>query len=267
MISHKKNMVAKLIQSLVFTAFLAVCAASPAHASIAAGSKAPPPSAGGALYLDEEIFDETFDETDTDQAVYVGGERVIAAKPGLDSQGFVLNPVVRGAIARFGPFHVVAPDRAVLNGLTDSASPEDFAKMLRLFPAIGMIEMADCPGTVDDDANLRLARMIRAAHLATFVGNRGSVRSGAVELFLAGERRIAAPRAEFAVHSWQDNAGLEADDFAADDPIHQRYLAFYVDMGLSAAQASAFYAMTNAASFDSPRWLTTAQFRQYAALN
>ena len=55
--------------------------------------------------------------------------------------------------------------------------------------------------TEDDGANLRLGRMIRARGIATYVPAGGSVRSGGVELFLAGARRFADPDAEFAVHA------------------------------------------------------------------
>ena len=67
-----------------------------------------------------------------------------------------------------------------------------------------MLEMIEAPGTEDDRANLRLGRLIRARGIATHVPAGGSVRSGGVELFLAGTRRIADPGAEFAVHAWAD---------------------------------------------------------------
>src|SRR3546814_10235953 len=64
--------------------------------------------------------------------------------------------------------------------------------------------MIDCPGSLDEEANLALARAIRRAGMETVVPAGGSVRSGAVELWLAGTVRRAAPDAEFGVHSWAD---------------------------------------------------------------
>ena len=78
--------------------------------------------------------------------------------------------------------------------------------------------MVECPGTDDDRANLRLGLMIHARGMTTHVPPGGSVRSGAVELFLAGAQRIADPGAEFAVHSWSDEFGLEPRDYAPDSP-------------------------------------------------
>ena len=84
--------------------------------------------------------------------------------------------------------------------------------------------MVECPGTRDDRANLAVGRMICAAGLVTHVPAIGSVRSGAVELFLAGAERDIAQGAEFAVHSWMDAYGREADDFAMHAPENRQYL-------------------------------------------
>ena len=94
-----------------------------------------------------------------------------------------------------------------------------------------------------------------------------SVRSGEVELFLAGAQRRAAPSAEFAGHSWRDADGLEARDFPASDPVNRAYLAYYREMGLSEAQAQAFYAMTNAVPHDEARWLDPRELATYAPID
>lgn len=165
----------------------------------------------------------------------------------------------------YGPFRVLDAGRAALVGVTDARSPDAFAAMLREHPGIGLIEMIECPGTEDDRANLRLGRMIRAAGLATHVPAGGSVRSGAVELFLAGARRSVDPRAEFAVHAWMDEDGLEATDYAASAPDNRKYLDYYRQMGMSAARARAFYALTNSVPHDGALWLTGAQMARWVA--
>ena len=170
-------------------------------------------------------------------------------------------------LASFGPFHMVTPDRAELIGSIESETPAQFRALLRAFPAIRQIDMVECPGTGDDEANLALARMVRGAGIATYVPDGGSVRSGGVELFLAGAKRRAAPDAEFAVHSWRDEDGYEADDFAANDPVHQEYIAFYRDMGLSDGEARAFYAMTNSAPHDDALYLKSTDLARYVRLD
>lgn len=173
----------------------------------------------------------------------------------------------RTPLASFGPFHMVAPDRAELIGSIESETPAQFRALLRAFPGLAQIDMVECPGTGDDEANLALARMVRKAGIATYVPDGGSVRSGGVELFLAGAKRSAAPTAEFAVHSWMDEDGLEADDYAANDPAHREYLNFYREMGMGDGEARAFYAMTNSAPHDDAHYLTSRDIARYVRLD
>ena len=169
----------------------------------------------------------------------------------------------REAIASYGPFRVLDGARAALVDVTDAASPAQFAAMLRDFPALTTLEMVECPGTEDDRATLAIGRMIRAAGIATHVPRGGSVRSGAVELFLAGATRQIDDGAEFAVHSWIDEDGREADDFAADAAVHAPYIAYYREMGMDEAGARAFYAMTNSVGFAEAKWLDAGEMRRW----
>jgi hypothetical protein len=173
----------------------------------------------------------------------------------------------RTPLASFGPFHMVSADRAELIGSIESETPAQFRALLKSFPGLKQIDMIECPGTGDDEANLSLARMVRRAGVATFVPNGGSVRSGGVELFLAGAERKAEAGAEFAVHSWRDEDGMEADDFAANDPVHQAYIAYYREMGMSDMQARSFYAMTNSAPHDDVLYLKPKDIAAYLPLS
>lgn len=172
-------------------------------------------------------------------------------------------PQLPRGIARFGPFRVIDAQRAALVDATDARTPRAFAAMMRAYPRIAMLEMVECPGTDDDTANLMVGRMIRAAGLITHVPAHGSVRSGAVELFLAGKERWIDDGAEFAVHSWQDSYGREARDFAADSPVNRAYVDYYQSMGMSAPQARAFYDMTNSMPNADARWLTAQDMRRW----
>ena len=171
------------------------------------------------------------------------------------------------SLANFGPFRVVASNRAELDGSIESDTPAQFRAMLSAYPDIEQIDMIDCPGTDDDEANFAVAHMLRKAGITTYVPNGGSVRSGGVELFLAGVKRHADPGAEFAVHSWMDGDGLEADDYAANDEIHQPYIDYYREVGMTPDKAKAFYAMTNSASFDDALYLKPRDIAAYIPLD
>lgn len=205
--------------------------------------------------------------TVVETTVEVIEEEVDVAAAGSDrfiASGQVAVP--RGT-ATFGPFRVLDPARAALVGPTDERSPGAFPAMLAANPGLSTLGLVECPGTEDDRANLALGRLIRAHGLATHVPAGGSVRSGAVELFLAGVRHRAEPGAEFAVHAWADEDGREATDYPAAAPENRAYLDYYREMGMSPIEASAFYAMTNSVPNASARWLNAAQMEMWVRYN
>jgi hypothetical protein len=201
-------------------------------------------------------YDFAFVESDpasTTPVAPTGGERLVEISAATPA----------GPPAAYGPFRLVDATRAALVGVTDDASVGAFEALLRDNPGVATLEMIDCPGTEDDRANLRLGRLIRARGIATHVPGNGFVGSGAVELYLAGVRRSAEAGAEFAVHSWEDDAGREPADFAADAPQNRAYIDYYRAMGMDEEAARSFYAMTNSVPFAQARWLTAAEMNRW----
>ena len=204
--------------------------------------------ADGSRVTTTTIVSEVIEEWD---AASGGGERAVD----------VARPHKTAGLAQFGPFTVIDERRAAFSGITDSASPAAFRRMLAAYPALDTLEFGDCAGTFDDRANLQVARMIRDAGLTTHVPASGSVRSGAVELFLGGAERRIDDGAEFAVHAWEDEDGLQASDYALGHEQNAKYLAFYRAMGMSESDALAFYAMTNSVRHEDALWLDAADMR------
>lgn len=256
---------AALVRTLIIAAFAALLAFAPAYAqpvmTVTTTVTWTYDDAGdaddGAGYIDESaaLLDDEGLAEDAD----LGATRRYAPSATLATLG--------QAKARFGPFAVVDAATVRMAGDVTSATPRQFAAMLAAFPGLKRVEMIDCPGSLDEEANLILARAIRRAGLETIVPSGGSVRSGAVELWLAGAVRRAAPDAEFGVHSWADEYGREANDYPADDPVHAEYLSYYREMGMDDAKARAFYALTNATPFDDVRYLTRDDMARFVTLN
>lgn len=217
---------------------------------------------GGPAYSDEDVIDEGAalldDEALTEDADFASTRRYAPAAT-LATLG--------RAKATYGPFSVIDGTTVRMAGDVTSATPRQFAAMLAAYPGLKRLEMTDCPGSLDEEANLILARAIRGQGMETVVPAGGSIRSGAVELWLAGVTRRAAPDAEFGVHSWADEYGREANDYPANDPVHAEYLGYYREMGLDPVKARAFYALTNSTPFDDVRYLTRDDMARFVTLN
>lgn len=212
---------------------------------------------GGVDYIDEDaaLLDDEVLAEDADFAA----TRRYAPHAALATLGH--------AKATYGPFSVIDGTTVRMAGDVTSATPRQFAAMLAAWPGLKRLEMVDCPGSLDEAANLILARAVRRAGMETIVPAGGSIRSGAVELWLAGVTRRAAPDAEFGVHSWADEYGREANDYPANDPVHAEYLGYYREMGMDTAKARAFYALTNSTPFDDVRYLTRDDMARFVTLN
>jgi hypothetical protein len=165
----------------------------------------------------------------------------------------------------YGPFLVLDERTVALIGSTDLRSPAAFRTVLRDYPGVSTLLFLHCPGTRDDASNLALGRQIRAAGLDVHVPAGASVRSGAVDLLLAARRLQIDDGAQFVVHAWRYFDGREAGDFAPDSPLHRQYLSYYREMGMSARQASAFYAMTNSAPNRGARLVSATEMRAWIA--
>ncbi|MBL9071996.1 MAG: alpha/beta hydrolase [Sphingopyxis sp.] len=254
-----------LVRTLLVAAFAAVLAFAPAHAQ-------------QAMTVTTTTVTWTYDDAgDNDAAGYIDENAALLDDEGLAEDADMgatrryapsaTLATLGHAKAHFGPFAVVDDSTIRMAGDVTSATPRQFAAMLAAYPSLKRLEMIDCPGSLDEEANLILARAIRRAGLETVVPSGGSVRSGAVELWLAGNTRRAAPDAEFGVHSWADETGREANDYPANDPVHAEYLSYYREMGMDDAKARAFYALTNSTPFDDVRYLTRDDMARFVTLN
>lgn len=163
----------------------------------------------------------------------------------------------------------VEGDQAIMVGVIGSSTPDELQQMLDDYPEVTEIVMVDVPGSMDDEANLDAARLLRQAGLATHVPADGYIASGGVDFFLAGADRSWEPGAIFGVHSWATGDGVEGKDVPFNDPAHQLYLDFYGEMGVSddfywftleAAPAESIHEMTDAEldRFDFGRELASA---------
>ncbi|MCJ8267922.1 MAG: hypothetical protein MJK04_00795, partial [Psychrosphaera sp.] len=127
-------------------------------------------------------------------------------------------------------------------------------------PQVDTLVMENVPGSLDDEANLKAAVLVREKNLNTLIPERGMVASGGTDFFLAGVERVIAPGALIGVHSWADSQGNNGGDLPTDHSAHNLYLEFYQSIGVSPD----FYWYTLAAApADGIHWMTQSQMVQY----
>lgn len=149
---------------------------------------------------------------------------------------------------------------AVMVGVIDSDIVDDLEQLLENNPQLKTIVMQDVEGSVDDEANLIAARIVRQRKLNTLVPSNGVIASGGTDFFLAGVNRTVQPGAEIGVHSWAGDGIEDAAQLPRTHPQHAEYLNYYKEMGIP----SEFYWFTlkAAPSYDI-HWMTEAQIKQY----
>jgi len=153
----------------------------------------------------------------------------------------------------------VQGELALMNGVIGASTPGRVLELLLEHPRVHTLVLEEVPGSMDDEANLRAARYVRAHGLRTLVRADSEVSSGGVDFFLAGAVREVELGALLGVHSWGGPGG-EGDQVPEDDPEHQLYLDFYEEMGTPAA----FYWYTlRAASAHDIHWMTEEEIELY----
>jgi hypothetical protein len=151
-------------------------------------------------------------------------------------------------------------DRVLLEGLVGPQTPDDLSDFIDRHPSATLYSLRHIEGSVDDEANLEAARILRQHGVTTLVESDGLVASGGTDLFLAGTRRVVEAGACIGVHSWADSLGQEGVDLSDDDPQHDMFLDYYAQMGID----DDFYWFTlDAAPAQGMHWMTRAELEAY----
>jgi len=153
--------------------------------------------------------------------------------------GNIKNPISHNGLLEFR----VEGTRAYANGYTDARSVSYAKDFFNDNPQVDTLVLQKMSGTRDADQNLRIAREIRQRGLNTHLEKRSRIASGAVDLFIAGQRRTIDCGAKVGVHSWSVGDAYDAQDTYFDDrlPIQEKFLS---DMGVDPK----FYVFTREAA-------------------
>jgi hypothetical protein len=155
-------------------------------------------------------------------------------------------------------------DILLMQGTINGDTPDQLKTVLNTYPDITTIVMLYCPGSSDDEANIPMARQVRALGLNIHLTASSDIASGCVDFFLAGSQRTMERGAKIGVHSWYDDDDQkDATDYPADSPEHEMNRKYIEDM----LGSDAFYWFTiNAASADDMYYMTEQEIIQYQLL-
>jgi len=185
----------------------------------------------------------------------------------LDGDGRITAEELRALLLeelRGAEFHVQGT-RAVMEGTIGPSTPGRVLRLLLEHPEVDTLVLADVPGSMDDESNLRAARLVRRAGLTTVVPYDGMIASGGVDLFLAGATRRLGPHARVGVHSWAGGEGprgemLQGADLPRDHPEHEMFVEYYADMEVH----EDFYWFTlEAAPAEDIHWMTMVELVRF----
>lgn len=150
-------------------------------------------------------------------------------------------------------------DTLFMQGVIYRNTLQDIRKAFDENPQVTTLVMVDVPGSFDDEINLLASREIRNRNINTYLPDSGMVASGGTDMFLAGKQRTVHETAMLGVHSW-GGGDLAALDYPKDHEEHQKYLNYYVEMGIP----TDFYWYTlEAAPADSIHWMTLSEITKF----
>ncbi|KIN77444.1 hypothetical protein [Sulfitobacter mediterraneus] len=149
-----------------------------------------------------------------------------------------------------------------ISGEINSRTPANFEAVIAGNPQITVVVQGVMPGSLDDQAVLRMGYFLRDRRLNTHLTAQSEIYSGAVDLFLAGVRRTAQNGAVIGVHSWADGFG-EGSSYPKDAAEHQANAQYTRDM----LGSDAFYWFTlQAAPSDGIHEMTRGELARFGVL-
>lgn len=151
----------------------------------------------------------------------------------------------------------------IMDGLITRKTPGQIYKIFDENPNIDTIEMREVLGSLDDNANLEIALWVAGKAITTKIGRYSEIASGGTDFFLAGSERIVLDGAKIGVHSW-GSFDATAADFPRGHELHQPYIEYYQNIGLTAQESEDFYYFTiDASTFDDVHFMTDDEIIRY----
>lgn len=169
--------------------------------------------------------------------------------------------------SKFGIFRVTEDSSTILmDGTINRTSLKKFNKLIEKRGNINRINIVNCPGSKDDDTNLKLSKRVNELGIEIHLLDNGEIASGGVDFFLAGVKRTRGSNTKIGVHSWA-GGNKEATDYPVGHEEHLKYIEYYKSIGFSQQWSENFYYFTiNSAPAKSIHWMTEEEIEEYGML-
>lgn len=165
----------------------------------------------------------------------------------------------------FGIFKSINDTTAEMNGTITSSTPTHFNNLLAKYPNLKTINMLNCPGSEDDDANLIVSKKMHDSGIRFHLFSKSVIASGAVDMYVGGVKRTRESGSRIGVHSWGAAPGEPiATSYPIGHAVHLPYINYYKSVGFTQKEAEDFYYFTiKAAPAESVHWMTEEEIIQY----
>ncbi len=114
----------------------------------------------------------------------------------------------------------------IMKGVINIGTPGALRRALKRNPGIRTSVMLDVPGSINDSANIRAARLVRQKGLSTYIPYNGYIASGGTDFFMAGITRTMEHGAQIGVHSWRSNLH-SGRSLPRNHPDHNDFLSYF----------------------------------------
>ncbi|MDH7447904.1 hypothetical protein [Aquimarina sp. 2201CG14-23] len=164
-----------------------------------------------------------------------------------------------------GIFKSINDTTAEMNGVITGNTPAHFDNLVAKYPNLKKIQMLDCPGSEDDEANLRVSKKMHDMGIEFHLFSNSIIASGAVDMYVGGSKRTREMGSRIGVHSWGAGPGEPiATSYPVGHAVHLPYINYYTSVGFTQQEAEDFYYFTiNAAPAEDVHWMTDEEITQY----
>jgi hypothetical protein len=150
-------------------------------------------------------------------------------------------------------------NKIYLKGILGKTAYRRMKRTLIRNPDIDTLVFIQSDGSENDDYNVLTGKLIYENEIVTKLLPNSEIASGAVDLFLAGKKRVVPKGAKIGIHSWKDQY-MEGRNYPKEHEVHEVFWQYYEQIGID----TIFYWFTlYTADYDAIHWLSEEEISRF----